>query len=158
MTLHDLDYTALDGRQVAFADYAGEALLIVNTASECGFTPQYAGLETLSREYGPRGLRVLGFPSNDFGGQEPLDGLAIEAFCASKFDVTFPLATKVQVTAGVGQSPVYQYLGGATGKLPGWNFGKYVVGRDGVPVAFFGSTTEPDDPELLAAVERALAP
>jgi glutathione peroxidase len=155
-TLHELSYETIDGEERSFGAYDGQALLIVNTASECGFTDQYEGLEALHRDYGERGLVVLAFPCNDFGGQEPGSLADIQQFCSDSYDVTFPMGAKVQVVEGDGQSPVYAYLSGTTGKLPGWNFGKYVVGRDGVPVAFFNSGVDPQDEELVAAVEAAL--
>lgn len=156
-TLHALSYEAIDGTQRPFSEDAGKVLLIVNTASECGYTGQYEGLEALHREYGPRGLVVLGFPCNDFGGQEPGSLAEIQAFCKDTYDVTFPLAAKVQVKEGPGQSPVYAFLGGATGKLPGWNFGKYVVGKDGRPRGFWNSNVKPGSEELRAALETALS-
>ncbi len=156
-SLHALTYETLDGDTRSFSDFEGQALLIVNTASECGYTPQYAGLESLQREYGDRGLVVLGFPCNDFGGQEPGSALDIQAFCSDEFEISFPLAAKVQVEEGDGQSPVYAFLGGAIGTLPGWNFGKYLVGRDGTPIAFYASNVEPQDEELVTAIEAALA-
>ena len=155
-SIHELSYDTIDGEELSFAAYDGRALLIVNTASECGFTDQYEGLEALHREYGERGLVVLGLPCNDFGGQEPGSLADIQQFCSETYDVTFPMGAKVQVEEGDGQSPVYAFLSGSTGKLPGWNFGKYVVGRDGVPVAFFNSGVAPQDAELVAAIEAAL--
>ena len=157
MSIHELSYETIDGETRSFADLDGQALLIVNTASECGYTGQYEGLEALHREYGERGLVVLGMPCNDFGGQEPGTLAEIQAFCSDTYEVTFPLGAKVSVKEGPDQSPVYAFLSGSTGKLPGWNFGKYVVGRDGVPVAFFNSGVEPQDDELIAAIEGALS-
>ncbi len=157
VSLHTLSYETIDGETRSFAEYAGSALLIVNTASECGYTSQYEGLEALQREYGERGLVVLGFPCNDFGGQEPGTLLEIQTFCSDEFAISFPLAAKVQVEEGDGQSPVYAFLGGAIGTLPGWNFGKYLIGRDGTPIAFYASNVEPQDEELVTAIEAALA-
>lgn len=155
-SLHELSYETIEGETRSFAAYDGKAVLIVNTASECGFTEQYEGLEQLHRTYGERGLVVLGMPCNDFGGQEPGSLADIQAFCSDTYDITFPMSAKVQVEAGDGQSPVYAYLSGKTGKLPGWNFCKYLVGRDGVPVAFFNSGVAPQDEELVSAIEAAL--
>ena len=156
-TLHALKVESLDAGPLDLAQYKGKVLLVVNVASECGFTKQYAGLEALHRELEPRGFQILGFPSNDFGGQEPGTPAEIRQFCTDKYEVSFPLFSKVVTKPGPEQSPVYAYLGGATGKLPGWNFGKYLVGRDGVPIAFFDSKVAPDAAELRGAIEKALA-
>ena len=155
-SIHELSFETIEGETRSLGTYDGQALLIVNTASECGFTEQYEGLEQLYRTYRERGLVVLGMPCNDFGGQEPGSLADIQAFCTETFDVTFPMSAKIQVEAGDGQSPVYAYLGGKTGKLPGWNFCKYLVGRDGVPLAFFNSGVAPQDAELIDAIEAAL--
>lgn len=153
---HDLSATDIDGQPRAMRDFEGEVLLVVNVASECGFTKQYAGLQELHEEFAGRGFRVLGFPCDDFGGQEPGSEEQIKAFCESRFGVTFPLFAKVQVKEGPDQSPLYAHLGGATGELPGWNFGKYLVGRDGSVLGFFPSNVSPGAEELRQAVERAL--
>ncbi|MBL8730557.1 MAG: glutathione peroxidase [Planctomycetes bacterium] len=157
MNLYSLQTEALDGKPVDLAAYQGKVTLVVNVASECGFTPQYAGLQQLHREFAGRGFAVLGFPSNDFGGQEPGTADQIRSFCTTKYGVDFPLFTKVRTKAGDGQSPVYRLLGEATGSLPSWNFGKYLVGKDGRPLQFFGSRTAPDAAELRSAIEQALA-
>jgi glutathione peroxidase len=157
MTLHSLKVESLDSGTVDLAKYEGDVLLVVNVASECGFTRQYAGLESLEKELAPKGFHVLGFPSNEFGGQEPGAPEAIRKFCTEEFAVTFPLFAKVSTKAVPEQSPVYAYLGGATGKLPGWNFGKYLVGRDGKPIGFYDSRIAPDDATLRADIEKALA-
>jgi len=157
VSLHALTYETIEGETRSFSEYDGRVLLIVNTASECGYTPQYTGLEALQQTYAERGLVVLGFPCNDFGGQEPGTAFAIQEFCSAEFSITFPLAAKVQVEEGDGQSPVYAFLGGAIGTLPGWNFGKYLIGKDGMPVAFYASNVEPQDEELVAAIEVELA-
>jgi glutathione peroxidase len=136
---------------------AGKVVLVVNVASRCGYTAQYADLEKLWKEYRDRGLVVVGFPCNDFGGQEPGSEKEIGDFCRANFGVSFPMMSKVQTKPGKEQSPIYAFLGGATKTLPSWNFGKYLVGRDGVPIAFYGSGTKPMGDELRAAVERALA-
>jgi glutathione peroxidase len=156
MDLYALHSPALDGKDVDLAAYRGKVTLVVNVASECGFTPQYAGLQQLHGEFADRGFAVLGFPSNDFGGQEPGTPDQIRSFCTSKYGVDFPLFGKVKTKAGDGQSPVYDLLGKATGSLPNWNFCKYVVGKDGKPLAFFASRTAPDASELRAAIEQAL--
>lgn len=156
-SLHRLSVKSLDGKPVDLSSYAGKVLLVVNTASECGFTSQYEGLEALHKELAPRGFAVLGFPSNEFGGQEPGSADEIAAFCTQTFGVTFPMFEKVVTKAGADQSPVYAALGGATGKLPGWNFGKYLVGKDGRAIAFYASTVTPKDADLRRAIEAALA-
>jgi glutathione peroxidase len=155
-TLLSLKVDSLDGGPQALAQYKGSVLLIVNVASECGYTKQYAGLEALQRELAPLGFQVLGFPSNEFGGQEPGDAAQIRQFCTDRYEVSFPLFAKVATKPGDAQSPVYAFLGGATGELPAWNFGKYLVGRDGVPIAYHASKVAPDDAQLRAAIEKAL--
>ena len=136
--------------------YAGQVLLVVNTASKCGFTPQYEALEAMHAKYSPRGFAVLGFPSNDFKGQEPGSEEEILEFCTLTYGVKFPMFEKVVVT-GDAPTPLYRALTAATGEAPGWNFHKYLVARDGPVVASFPSRVEPDDPVLLAEIERLLA-
>lgn len=136
--------------------YHGRVLLVVNTASKCGFTPQYEGLETLQKTYSARGLSVLGFPSNDFKGQEPGDEKQIQAFCTLTYGVKFPMFEKVHVV-GNEATPLYRRLAAASGVAPAWNFHKYLIGRDGRLVAQFPSTVTPDDRRLVAAIEQALA-
>jgi glutathione peroxidase len=155
-SLYDLKVTALDGTPADLASYRGKVTLVVNVASQCGYTPQYAGLERLHRELAPKGFAVLGFPSNDFGGQEPGSAEEIVTFCKRTYDVTFPMFAKVETRKGEGQSPVYAFLG-ESGSLPQWNFSKYVVDRDGKVEAFFPSRVPPDAPELRAAIEKMLA-
>lgn len=151
----------IDGRVVRLSDFRGKVLLIVNVASKCGFTGQYEGLQALYERFRDRGLVVLGFPSNDFLGQEPGSNEEIKTFCSTKFNVTFPMFSKIEVK-GKGSHPLYTWLTDKTvhpetgGKIT-WNFNKFVVGRDGRVAARFGSRTTPDDAELVAAVERALA-
>ena len=154
-SLYDLKVTTLDGRPADLAAYRGTVVLVVNVASQCGYTPQYAGLEKLHRELAPKGFAVLGFPSNDFGGQEPGTAEEIATFCKRTYDVTFPMFAKVVTKAGPGQSPVYAFLG-ESGMLPQWNFSKYVVDKNGKVAAFFPSRVAPDAPELRAAIEKAL--
>jgi glutathione peroxidase len=156
-SLFEFKATALDGSPVDLGSMAGKVVLVVNVASRCGYTAQYADLEKLWKEYRDRGLVVVGFPCNDFGGQEPGSEKEIGDFCRANFGVSFPMMSKVQTKPGKEQSPIYSFLGGATKTLPSWNFGKYLVGRDGVPIAFYGSGTKPMGDELRAAVERALA-
>ncbi len=155
-SFHEFKTTTLEGQPANLSQYKGKVLLVVNTASECGLTPQYTGLEQLHEEFGNRGLVVLGFPSNDFGGQEPGTPAQIREFCSTKYDVTFPLYSKVQTKPGEGQSPIYTWLNEKTGSLPRWNFGKYVIGKDGKSVTFFDSKVTPEDPALRTAIEKAL--
>ena len=154
-SFYDLKVSTLAGQPADLGAYRGKVALVVNVASQCGYTPQYAGLEKLYRDMAPKGVVVLGFPSNDFGGQEPGTAEEIQQFCKRTYDVTFPLFEKVVTKAGAGQSPVYAFLG-ESGNLPGWNFSKYVVDRNGKVVAFFPSRVAPDAPELRAALEKAL--
>jgi len=148
----------IDGKDTSLKAYEGKVLLVVNVASKCGFTPQYAGLEALYRKYKDRGFVVLGFPSNDFGSQEPGTEAEIKTFCSSKFDVTFPMFSKLHVK-GEEQHPLYAALTGAESTAPGpvkWNFGKFLVGKDGKLITRYDSGTTPDDPKLAAAIEAAL--
>jgi glutathione peroxidase len=156
-----LDFSArrLAGSEEPLSRYRGEVLLIVNTASECGYTPQYAGLQTLYERYRENKFNVLGFPSNDFGEQEPGDDRQIGAFCKSNYGVGFPMFSKVRVL-GADAHPVYAYLTSLPKPVGGpveWNFQKYLVDRNGNVVARFESETEPDDPALVAAIERLLS-
>jgi glutathione peroxidase len=154
MSFFDLTANRLDGKPQPLAAYKGKVALVVNTASECGFTPQYKGLQALSDAYQDKGLVVLGFPSNDFGKQEPGDSQQIAQFCELKFHVKFPMFEKV-VTKGAGQSPVYAFLT-AKHDAPKWNFHKYLVGKDGQVLAAFPSKVEPESAELKAAIDAAL--
>jgi glutathione peroxidase len=133
--------------------YAGRVVLVVNTASQCGYTPQYDGLEALYRKYGTRGLVVLGFPMNDFGGQEPGSNKEISAFCVNQYAIDFPMFAKTDLRT----NPFYRDLAQATGQAPQWNFHKYLVDRSGRRVQSFGSAVEPSDPKLAAAIEKLLA-
>ncbi len=155
--LYAIDAKALDGSDGNLAQYKGKVALVVNVASECGFTKQYSGLEQLWRDYKDKGVVVLGFPSNEFGGQEPGDAAAIQAFCTKNYGVTFPLFAKIEVKKGAGQSPVYQYLTSAAGAEPNWNFCKYLVGKNGRVLKFWKSPTTPESAELRGAVDAALA-
>ena len=154
MSLHDLSATTIDGETQSLADYKGKVVVVANTASQCGSTPQYAGLEGLWRHYRDQGLVVLGFPSNDFGGQEPGAEAEIKEFCSTKYHVSFPLFSKVKVI-GEGQSPVFRFLAGDHGE-PKWNFYKYIVSRDGKVLRAFPNSIKPEDPAFRAAVEEAL--
>lgn len=157
--LYAIPLKDIDGKDTSLKAYAGKAVLVVNVASECGYTRQYTGLESLWRKYKDKGLVVAGFPSNDFGGQEPGSNEEIKKFCSSKFDVTFPMFDKVTVK-GAGQHPLYAALTGKDAAFPGnvkWNFGKFLIGRDGKVLARYDSKTEPDSAELTQAIETALA-
>ena len=159
-TVHDFSMKDIDGKDVALADYKGKVLVIVNVASKCGFTSQYDGLEKLSEKYKDRGVVVLGFPANNFMGQEPGTDAEIKEFCTTKFGVSFPMFSKISVKGG-DIHPLFGYLTGkeTAGEFAGdvsWNFNKFVVGRDGRVAARFGSRTKPDDAELVAAIEKAL--
>ncbi len=136
----------------SLCEYAGKVLLVVNTASECGYTPQYEGLEALYRRYKARGLVVLGFPSNDFGGQEPGSNQDIAAFCVNQYAIDFPMFAKTRLR----ENALYVELAKATGAAPRWNFHKYLVDRSGNPVESFDTRVEPDDPKLIMAIEKLL--
>ena len=155
-SFYDLETNALNGAPADLGAYKGKVTLVVNVASKCGYTPQYEGLEKLHKDLSAKGFSVLGFPSNDFGGQEPGTAEEIQQFCKLNYGVTFPLFQKLVTKAGPTQSPIYTYLG-QTGNLPAWNFSKYVIGKDGKVVAFFPSKVKPDAPELLDAINKALA-
>ena len=157
-TVYDYAATSLDGRQVALSDWRGKVLVIVNTASKCGFTPQYAGLEKLYEEYRDRGLEVLGFPCNQFGRQEPGSAAEIGAFCDKNYGVTFPMFAKIDVN-GNGAHPLYQYLTRARRGLFGtpsikWNFTKFLIDRDGRPVGRYAPGAPPHN--LRPAIEKLL--
>ncbi len=157
-TIHEFSTRTLDGKPLSLGDYAGKVLLIVNTASNCGFTPQYAGLEALQRKYAARGLVVLGFPCNQFGAQEPGSEAEIGAFCEKNYGVTFPVSEKVDVN-GESAHPLFKYLTKAAPGLLGttaikWNFTKFLVDRDGVVVERFAPTTKPE--ELEGQIEALL--
>jgi glutathione peroxidase len=152
-TLHQLHARTLEGQDRSLADFKGKVVLVVNTASECGFTPQYEGLEKLWDKYQGKGLVVAGFPSNDFGQQEPGSASEIGAFCKKRYGVSFPLFEK-SVVKGKDASPVFKFL--ASKGEPKWNFHKYLVGKDGAVIAAFPSDVAPEDPTLVKAIESAL--
>ena len=153
-SIHGITVNTIDGKLKNLGDYNGKVVLIVNVASKCGFTPQYAGLESLYRKYKDQGLVVLGFPSNDFMWQEPASNGEIAEFCKRKYDVSFPMFAKVSVRGG-GQHPLYTYLTSRKGRVT-WNFNKFLVGKDGQALEQFGSAVKPDDAALIAAIEKAL--
>lgn len=157
-TVHDFPAQTINGESKSLGDYRGQVLLIVNVASQCGFTPQYAGLEALWQKYHERGLVVLGFPCNQFGGQEPGDEAAIANFCSSKFNVSFPLFAKVDVN-GETAHPLWQHLKKAAPGVLGsekikWNFTKFLVNREGQVVKRYGSITKPE--QISADIEHLL--
>ena len=155
---YDYSFEALTGKQpLPLAQYQGKVLLIVNTASECGFTPQYKGLEALFQKYRERGLVILGVPSNDFGAQEPGSGEDIANFCEVNYGVTFPMAAKV-VVKGSAAHPFYQWVRNRFGLIgaPKWNFHKYLIDTNGKLVNYYHSTTAPDSARLVDAIEALL--
>ena len=146
-----------DDKPESMCQYQGKVLLVVNTASQCGYTPQYEGLEKLYKRYKDRGLVILGFPSNDFGGQEPGSDKEIARFCEANYGVSFPMFTKTSVAKGT-VNPFYAKLTKAAGVVPAWNFHKYLVDRNGAKVWSFETATEPDDRKLVGEIERLLGP
>jgi glutathione peroxidase len=156
-TFYGLRTRTLEGKDADLSQYAGKVTLVVNVASECGFTPQYKGLEKLHAELKDRNFAVLGFPSNDFGGQEPGTAEEIRSFCSTKYKVTFPMFEKVVTRSGGGQSPIYANLQAQAKELPDWNFCKYLVGKDGRVLKFFKSKVKPDDAGMRREIEAALA-
>lgn len=158
-SLYDIPVKDIKGADTTLAAYRGKVLLIVNVASKCGYTKQYPGLEALYAKYKDQGLVVLGFPCNQFGGQEPGTEEEIAEFCTSKFDVKFPLFAKLEVN-GPGRHPLYTALSGENAKFPGkigWNFNKFLIGRDGQVIARYESKVAPESEDLIKAVEAALA-
>jgi glutathione peroxidase len=158
--LTTIPFKTITGKDSSLADYKGKVVLIVNTASKCGLTPQYEALEALQKKYGSKGFTVLGFPCNDFGNQEPGTADEIQQFCKTKYSVSFPLMEKIHVK-GPEQHPLYAALSGKDGAFPGdvkWNFGKFLIGKDGKAIARFEPKQTPDSPEITAAIEKALAP
>ncbi len=160
MTIFEHEINTLDGESGTLAEYQGRPLLLVNVASRCGLTPQYTGLEQLQQEYGSKGFSVLGFPCNQFGGQEPGSAEEIQTFCSTSYGVTFPMFEKIEVN-GPGRHPIYVELtdvadaDGHSGDIR-WNFEKFLVGRDG-SVTRFGPQVAPDDPTLVGAIEAIVA-
>ena len=150
----------IDGKPVNLADYKGHVVMIVNVASKCGFTPQYEGLEGVYKRYQDRGLVILGFPANNFNSQEPGSDADIKQFCSNKYDVTFPMFSKVSVK-GDDQTPLYQFLtGSADGQFAGpigWNFTKFLIDKQGHVYARFASAVKPQSDEMTAAIEKGLA-
>lgn len=151
-SIYDFKITSLDGKLIDFAEYKGKSLLIVNTASKCGYTPQYADLEKLHDDYGDKVI-VLGFPANNFLWQEPGSNDEIASFCERNYGVSFQMFEKISVK-GKDKHPLYEWLEAKSGKSPSWNFCKYVVSKDGMNVRFFPSKVNPLDEEILNAIEQ----
>jgi glutathione peroxidase len=157
-SLWSLEVVDIDGNKRALSEFDGRVALVVNVASRCGFTPQYEELQALYDARRNDGFVILGFPCNDFGGQESGSSEEIKTFCTTRFGVDFPMFSKVEIKDEATRSPAYELLGTQTGKLPGWNFGKYLVGSDGKAIAFFNSTDSPSGKKIQAAIDAALAP
>ncbi len=158
-SVHDFTAQTIHGQRADLAAYAGKALLVVNVASKCGLTRQYAGLEALYRQYAAQGLVVLGFPCNQFWGQEPGSEEQILDFCQTRYDVSFPLFSKIEVN-GPNRHPLYAYLAGEDAAFPGdisWNFEKFLIDKGGQPLARFTPRTTPNHPKVVAAIEEALS-
>jgi glutathione peroxidase len=158
-SIYDIPLKDIDGKGTSLKPYKGQVLLIVNVASKCGFTPQYTALEATYQKYKGQGLTILGFPCNQFGGQEPGTDEEIKQFCTSKYSVTFPLFDKIEVN-GANRNPLYKTLAGEGSPTAGdikWNFTKFLIGRDGKIVKRFDSKVKPDSPEVTEAIEAALA-
>jgi glutathione peroxidase len=158
-SIYDIPLKDIDGNNTSLEPYQGKVLLIVNVASKCGFTPQYAALEAIYQKYKDQGLVVLGFPCNQFAHQEPGTDAEIKQFCTAKYDVTFPMFDKIEVN-GPDRNPLYVMLAGKDSPFPGnigWNFTKFLIGRDGKILNRFNSPVKPDSPEVTKAIEAALA-
>ncbi len=154
-TLYDFKITNIDGQPVDLAQYKGKVALVVNVASKCGYTKQYKGLESLYREYKEQGLEILGFPSNDFGTQEPASEAEIKSFCSLTYDVTFDMFSKVKVS-GAGMTDAYKYLTETTGSQVQWNFNKFLVDKEGKVVKYYSSSVAPESAELRKDIEALL--
>jgi glutathione peroxidase len=152
---YELKTNTLDGKAANLSQYKGKVALVVNVASACGLTPQYTGLQKLHTDLSAKGFTVLGFPSNQFGMQEPGTAQQIREFCDTRYRVTFPLFEKIEVKKGPGQSPVYQFLT-TEHPEPNWNFTKYLVGKDGKVIKRYEPTVKPEDPQIAADIAAAL--
>jgi glutathione peroxidase len=153
-SVHEFTLNSIDGKPAPLSAYQGKVVLIVNVASRCGFTPQYAGLEALYEKYKDRGFAILGFPANNFGGQEPGTNEEIKTFCSTKYNVTFPMYAKISVK-GDDKAPLYQFLTATGGEIQ-WNFTKFLVDKNGKVVARFEPKVTPESPEVAGAIEKAL--
>jgi len=159
-SIYQFNVQKLDGEEINLSDYKDKVLLIVNTASQCGFTPQITELNALKDEFGPKGFEILAFPSNDFGGQEPLEGAAISEFCAVNYGVSFPVFDKIRVR-GEYAHPLYKFLSdkklnGSVGASPRWNFHKYLINKDGELVDFFYPFTKPSYSRIKKKINKLL--
>ena len=160
-SIYDFTMNSIDGEATPLSKFQGQVVLVVNVASRCGFTPQYAALEKVYEKYKDRSFVIVGFPANNFGGQEPGTNQEIKTFCATKYNVTFPMMAKVSVK-GDDKTPLYQFLtdktsNPSTGGEIQWNFTKFLIGPDGRPVARFEPNVKPDDPQVTTAIEKELA-
>ncbi|HEX3988182.1 MAG TPA: glutathione peroxidase [Verrucomicrobiae bacterium] len=158
-SIYDIPVKDIDGNATTLNAYKGKVLLIVNVASKCGFTPQYTALEATYKRYSGQGFVILGFPCNQFGGQEPGSDEEIKQFCTSKYFITFPMFDKIDVN-GTNRHPLYELLAGKDSPFPGditWNFNKFLIGKDGKILNRFDSKITPDSPKITAAIEAALA-
>jgi glutathione peroxidase len=154
-SIHEFDLNSIEGKPAPLSAYKGKIVLVVNVASRCGYTPQYKGLEALYEKYKDQGFVIAGFPANNFGSQEPGTNEEIKTFCSSKYNVTFPMYSKISV-AGTDKAPLYEYLTSTGGGEVKWNFTKFLVGRDGKVIARFESKVDPESPEIVTSVEKAL--
>jgi len=157
-SIYDISVRTIDGKTIKLSEYKNKVILIVNVASECGYTPQYEGLESIYEKYKSQGFVVLGFPCNQFGGQEPGTNEEIKTFCSSKFNVKFPLFDKIEVNGG-NRHPLYVLLAGKDSSFPGditWNFNKFIIGRDGKLITRFDSSIEPESKKLIGLLEQEL--
>ena len=154
-TLHEITVKNIDGQETNLSKYKGKVCLVVNVASQCGYTPQYKGLEALYQAYKGKRLEILGFPSNDFGAQEPGTEAQIKQFCSTKYDVSFDMFSKVKVT-GAEKIDIYKYLTEATGNEVQWNFNKFLVNKEGKVVKYYASSVAPDSPELKKDIDALL--
>ncbi len=155
-SIYDFTLNSIDGKPTPLAEFKGKVVLLVNVASKCGFTPQYAGLEKLYEQYKDRGFVIVGVPANNFGGQEPGTNEEIKTFCSRNYNVSFPMMSKVSVK-GDDKTPLYQYLTESSGGEIKWNFTKFLVDKNGKVVARFEPKVTPDSPEVTSAIEKALA-
>ena len=154
-SIHDFTMKTIDGKQLPLSTFQGKTVLVVNVASQCGFTPQYTALEAVYEKYKSKGLVIVGFPANNFGFQEPGTDEEIQKFCRSKYMVTFPMFSKISVK-GSDKAPLYQYLTSTGGGEIQWNFTKFLVDKDGKVIKRFESAVTPDSPEVISAIEGAL--